>query len=75
MNLSSTPMSVSAPAIAPLAAPAATPSSGFMKRRPIKRPQKLPPAAPAAVVLSSWFSLTLPPGVLVAITASPISIR
>ena len=46
-----------------------------MNRMPTSRPQKLPPAAPAAVVFISWFSLTLPASVLVAITASPISIR
>ena len=60
MNRSLMPTSVSAPASAPLPAPTATPSSGFMNRMPISSPQKLPPAAPAAVVLISWFSLILP---------------
>src|SRR5690606_32203369 len=67
--------SVSAPASAPAPAPAATPTSGFRNSTPTSRPQKLPPAAPAAVVFISWLSFTRPDSVLVAMTASPKSIR
>jgi hypothetical protein len=34
---------------------------GFRNRTPIKSPQKLLDAAPIAVVLTSWFSLMVPP--------------
>src|SRR6185295_14694465 len=57
IHLSSMPMSVKYPLSVPDAAPRAAPASGIKKIRPISEPQKAPVTAPAAVVLTSWFSL------------------
>jgi hypothetical protein len=59
MNLSSMPVSASAPPMAPLAAPMARPNQGAKNSSPISMPQKAPPSAPVPTRLTACFDLAV----------------